>query len=109
MLYIDRVLGLYVNWRSAVLTGPFFYGLFYDAVSILGYIGSDGMVAVLWLRWLAASFPPWQSGFETKSGHVVFVVHKVALEQVFSKYFSFSTNSHSTECSILTCHLVLVQ
>jgi hypothetical protein len=44
------------------------------------------------------------------SGHVQFVVDKVALGQVFSKYFGFSC--HSTICSTLTIiihHLQLVQ
>jgi hypothetical protein len=29
-----------------------------------------------------------------------FVVDKVALGQVFSEYFGFPANSHSTDCSI---------
>jgi hypothetical protein len=32
---------------------------------------------------------------------VGFVVDKVALERVFSEYFGFSINSHSTDCSTL--------
>jgi hypothetical protein len=32
-------------------------------------------------------------GFEPKSGHVGFVVDKVALGQVFSEYFSFPCQS----------------
>jgi hypothetical protein len=35
------------------------------------------------------SFPPLRPGFEPRSGHVGFVVDKVALEQVFSEYFGF--------------------
>jgi hypothetical protein len=37
------------------------------------------MVAVPWLRWLAAGFQLWQPGFEPKSGHVGFMMDKVAL------------------------------
>jgi hypothetical protein len=40
-------------------------------------------------RRLVAGFPMRRSGFEPRSGHVGFVVDKVALGQVFSKYFSF--------------------
>jgi hypothetical protein len=36
------------------------------------------------------------------SDHVVFVVDKVALVQVFSEYFGFSANSHFTDCSAFT-------
>jgi hypothetical protein len=61
------------------------------------------MVAVPWLRCLAADFLLWQPGFEPKSGHVGFVVDKVALGQVSS------TSSHSTKCSVLICHLMQVQ
>jgi hypothetical protein len=35
--------------------------------------------------------PPRRPGFESRSGHVGFSVDKVALEQVFSKYFGFSS------------------
>jgi hypothetical protein len=38
---------------------------------------------------LVAGLPQWGPGFEPTSGHVGFVVDKVALEQVFSKYFDF--------------------
>jgi hypothetical protein len=31
------------------------------------------------LRWLVAVFPPWWPGFEPTSGHVGFVVDKLAL------------------------------
>jgi hypothetical protein len=61
------------------------------------------MVVLVWLRWLAAGFPPWQPGLESKTDHVGFVVDKVTLGQVSS------TNSHSTKCSILICHLMQVQ
>jgi hypothetical protein len=33
---------------------------------------------------------------------VGFVVDKVALGQVFSEYFGFSANPHSTNCSTIT-------
>jgi hypothetical protein len=39
--------------------------------------------------WLVADFPTRRLGFEPKSGHVGFVVDKVALEQVSSEYFGF--------------------
>jgi hypothetical protein len=40
-----------------------------------------------------------------------FVVDKVALGQVFSEYFGFPANFHSTNCSTITLiyHLGLVQ
>jgi hypothetical protein len=43
---------------------------------------------------------------------VGFVVDKVAVGQVFSEYFGFPANSHSTDCStiiIITYHPGLVQ
>jgi hypothetical protein len=45
------------------------------------------------------------------SGHVGFVLEKVALGQVFSKYFGSPANSHSTDCStfITVYHPGLVQ
>jgi hypothetical protein len=42
---------------------------------------------------LAAGFPPRRPGFEPGSGHVGFVVDKVALGQVFSEYFGFPCQS----------------
>jgi hypothetical protein len=42
------------------------------------------------LRRLVAGFPPWRFGFEPESGHVGFVVDKVALRQVFSEHFGFT-------------------
>jgi hypothetical protein len=39
--------------------------------------------------WSVAGFPPRRPGFEPGSGHVGFVVNKVALRQVFSEYFGF--------------------
>jgi hypothetical protein len=38
---------------------------------------------------VSRQFPPRRPGFEPGSGHVGFVVDKVALGQVFPKYFSF--------------------
>jgi hypothetical protein len=50
-------------------------------------------------------------GFEPGSGHLGFVVDKVALGQVFSEYFGFPANLHSTNCSTITIiyHLGFVQ
>jgi hypothetical protein len=45
--------------------------------------------AVPELRRLVAGFPSRRPGFEQASAHVVFVVDKVALGQVFSEYFGF--------------------
>jgi hypothetical protein len=42
---------------------------------------------------LDAGSPPRWSGFESRSGHVGFIVDKVALRQVFSKYSGFPYNS----------------
>jgi hypothetical protein len=50
-------------------------------------------------------------GFKPGSSHVGFVVGKVALGQVFSEYFGFPANLHSTNFSTitLTYHPGLVQ
>jgi Zn-dependent M28 family amino/carboxypeptidase len=40
--------------------------------------------------WLIAGYPPWQPSFKPGSGHVGFVVVKVTLGQVFSKYLGFT-------------------
>jgi hypothetical protein len=42
---------------------------------------------------------------------VGFVVDEVALKQVFSEYFGFPANSHSTSCStiVIIYHLGLVK
>jgi hypothetical protein len=45
--------------------------------------------AVPQLRRLITGFPPQQPGFEASSGHVGFVVDKVALGQVFPEYSGF--------------------
>jgi hypothetical protein len=68
-------------------------------------------MAVSLLRWLVAGFPLWLFRFEPRSGHVGFVVDKVALGQVFSKYLVSPVNHHSTNCSTMTIiyHLGLVQ
>jgi hypothetical protein len=49
--------------------------------------------AVAYLRRLVAGFPPRRPGFEPGSGHVAFVMDKVALGQVFSEYFCFHCHS----------------
>jgi hypothetical protein len=46
-------------------------------------------VAAPWLRRLVTGFPSRRPAFESKSGHVGFMVDKVAPEQVFSEYFGF--------------------
>jgi hypothetical protein len=46
-------------------------------------------VAVPQLRRLVAGFLSRRHGFEPRSGHVGFIVDKVALGQVFSEYFGF--------------------
>jgi hypothetical protein len=46
--------------------------------------------AVPWLRQLVIGFPSQRAGFDPRSGYVGFVVDKVALGQVFCKYFGFS-------------------
>jgi hypothetical protein len=43
----------------------------------------------LWLRRLVAGFPMWWPRLEPRSGYVGFMVDRVALGQVFSKYFGF--------------------
>jgi hypothetical protein len=45
--------------------------------------------AVPYLRRLVAGVPQRRPGFDPRSGHVGFVVDKVALGQVFSEYFGF--------------------
>jgi hypothetical protein len=40
-----------------------------------------------------AGFPPRRPGFEPGSGHVEFVVDKVAMGQVFSEYFGLPCQS----------------
>jgi hypothetical protein len=51
------------------------------------------------LKGLVAGFPLRRPGFEHRSGHVGFVVDKIALGQIFSEYMVFSANPHSTDCS----------
>jgi hypothetical protein len=60
------------------------------------------------LRRLVVGFPTQRPGFEPGSGHVGLVVDEVALGQVFSEYFGFPSNLHSTSCSTIY-HLGLVQ
>jgi hypothetical protein len=44
---------------------------------------------VEYLTRLFAGFPPRKPGFDPRSGHVGFVVDKVALGQVFYEFFDF--------------------
>jgi hypothetical protein len=53
------------------------------------------------LKRLVAGFPPWRPGFDPGSGQVGFVEDKVALGQIFSEYFGFFANLHSTKFSII--------
>jgi hypothetical protein len=46
-------------------------------------------MAVPKLRQLVAGFSPWRSEYHPRSGHVRFLVVKVALEQVLSVNFGF--------------------
>jgi hypothetical protein len=69
--------------------------------------GEEEIESVSQLRWLVAGFPPRRFGFEPRSGHVGFVVDRVALGQVFSKYFGFpcqfsfpTTDPHSSSSII---------
>jgi hypothetical protein len=54
----------------------------FDSVNIL-------LEAVPQFRRLVAGFPPRRPGFETRSGHVGFVVDKVELGHIFSECFGF--------------------
>jgi hypothetical protein len=38
-------------------------------------------------------FPPRRPGYDPRSGHVGFMVHKVPLEQVFPEYYGFPCQS----------------
>jgi hypothetical protein len=42
--------------------------------------------------------------FDPRSGHVGFVMDRVALGRIFSKYFGFPVDSHSTNCSTFITH-----
>jgi hypothetical protein len=57
----------------------------------------DRAIAQAVSRWL----PTAAAWVRAQSGHVGFVVEKVALGQVFSKYFGSPAGSYSTECSTL--------
>jgi hypothetical protein len=50
-------------------------------------------LTLLGLKRLVAGFPPRGPGFKTGSSHVKFVVDKLTLGQVFSKYFGFPCQS----------------
>jgi hypothetical protein len=54
--------------------------------SINFYIGVDCALAVA----VTASFSTWQPGISPQSVPVIYLVDKVALGQIFSKYFGFS-------------------
>jgi hypothetical protein len=71
-----------------------FYGFVCKSVStVTAYEPDDRglspIAAVPWLRRLVVGFPPRWPGFEPRSGHVGFVVDKVALGRVFREYFCF--------------------
>jgi hypothetical protein len=51
---------------------------------------NKAIVSVPQLRRLLAGFTLRRPGFDPESGHMGFVVDKVALKQVFSEYFGFS-------------------
>jgi hypothetical protein len=71
----------------------------------------DDRYAVPYLKRLVAGFPLRLSGFEAKSGHVGFVVDKVALRHFFPSTSVSPADSHSTDCStfIIIYHPGLVQ
>jgi hypothetical protein len=54
--------------------------------------------AYLWR--LITGFPPQRLWFNPMTDHVGFVVDKMILGQVFSKYFGFRAVSPSTDCSM---------
>jgi hypothetical protein len=54
-----------------------------------GRRSKDPLMAVPWLRRLAAGLPPRKPGFDPGSVHVGFVVGKVALGQVFLRVLRF--------------------
>jgi hypothetical protein len=66
-------------------------------------------MAVPWLRRLVTGFPLRRPGFEPRSGHVGFVVDKVALVQVFSEYFGFPCQFSFHRLLHILHHLGLVQ
>jgi hypothetical protein len=89
---------------------------FYSETHILVWTTICNSIELYWLRSSAcghavAGFPQRPLEFEPGSGHVWFVVDKVALGQVLSNYFGLPANLHSTSCSTVTViyHLVLVQ
>jgi hypothetical protein len=55
---------------------------------------------VPWLRRLAASLPVRRTEFDPGSVQVGFVVHKVALGQVFPEYFGLPLSISFHRCSI---------
>jgi hypothetical protein len=68
--------------------------------------------AVPKLMHLVAGFPPRRPGFGPRSDHVEFMVHRVILGQVFSKYFGFPCQfsiQWLLHCDNIVTHPGLVQ
>jgi hypothetical protein len=57
--------------------------------SSTGKMAGEPNPEIILIARLVAGFQPRRPGFEPTSGHVGFVVDKVALGQVFSEYFGF--------------------
>jgi hypothetical protein len=53
-----------------------------------------------WAQSMVCGFPTWPLRFDSSSGQVLFVVDKVSLGQVFSKFFFSFFNAYTTNCSI---------
>jgi hypothetical protein len=64
-------------------------------------------MAVTQLRRLVSGLPPKLPGFDTWSGHVGFVVDKMAPGQVSPSTSLSPTNFHSTNCSVLINHPII--
>lgn len=62
------------------------------------------MLAVPWLRRLVIDFLPWWPGFYLESGHMGFVVGKVALSPVLPYNFVTPATFHTLNCSTLINH-----
>jgi hypothetical protein len=69
----------------------------FNCCQILWYYGKNRNLACLRGRAVAQAVSrgvsPWRPGFELGSGHLGFVVNKVALRRVFSDYFGFPLQS----------------
>jgi hypothetical protein len=75
----------------------------YNIVDSIGFVCTPRYATIRvvpYLRRLVTGFPPRWSGFQLGSGHVGFVVNKVALGQVFFEYF-VPPASYSTDCATL--------